>query len=304
VLPPGGLPPPIPRPRLRLTRDFPYSYSLLRKRLVGQHRALDALGPYQPTTDEYVLGQLAREDRRRDNRIRLVESSLVNNPSDRRMLWELICERETDQELRSELFVMVVWAHAIIRGRIETGSKRIGGEQTLAGIGRNLQRLKASLRQGRQAINQIKTSGAEHRACRRDHLLQLLPPDPFFDEADKYLRAIEATAEYRFYPTLYATGGHVSEDPEARFNAVFQAGVGDLALITEGLLGVKRNEKIARLATLSLNGIAIQAMPRRTWRGEIGDEQIIRWRERAASNRARQTPLTTRALRVLGLTLR
>ena len=62
MLPPSGRPP-LPPPRLHLTRDFPYSYSLLRKRLVGQHRALDALGPYQPTTDEYVLGQLAREDR-------------------------------------------------------------------------------------------------------------------------------------------------------------------------------------------------------------------------------------------------
>lgn len=220
------------------------------------------------------------------------------------MLWELICERETENDLRNELDVLIVWALAIIRGRIETGSKRIGGAQTLASMGGNLQRLKASLRQGRRAINQIKTSGAEHHVYRRDHLLQLLPPDPFFDEADRYIRALEATAEYRFYPTLYATGGHVSEDPEARFNAVFQAGVGDLALITEGLLGVKRNEKIARLATLSLNGVAIQAMPRRTWRGEIGDEQIIRWRERAALNRARKTSLTTRALRVLGLTLR
>jgi hypothetical protein len=303
MLPPSGRPP-LPPPRLHLTRDFPYSYSLLRKRLVGQHRALDALGPYQPTTDDYVLGQLAREDRRRDNRIRLVETSLARKSSGSGMLWKLICERETENDLRNELHVLIIWALAIIRGRIETGSKRIGGEQTLASMGRNLQRFKASLRQGRQAISQIKTSGAEHRAYQHDHLLQLLPPDPFFDEADRYIRALEAAAEYRFYPALYATGGHVSEDPEARFNDVFQAGVGDLALIAEGLLGVKRNDTVARLASLGLKGIAIQAMPRRTWRGEIDDEQIIRWRERAALNRAHEVPVMKRALRALGLTLR
>jgi hypothetical protein len=304
MLPPSGLPPPIPRPKLRVTQDFPYSYSMLRKRLVGQHRALDALGPYQPTTDEYVPGQLAREDRRRDNRIRLVESSLIRNRSDSSMLSELIKERETDQELRSELFVMVVWALAIIRGRIETGSKRIGGEQTLASMGRDLKRFKANLRRGHQAINQIKTSGAEHRAYRHDPLLQLLSPDTFFDEADRYIRALEATADYHFYDVLYGTDGRVSKEPEARFRDVFEAGVGDLALITEGLLGVKRNEKIARFATLSLQGIAIQGATRKTWRGEIDDEQIKRWRDRAASNRARQTPLMTRTLRALGLTLR
>ena len=119
MLPPSGRPP-LPPPRLHLTRDFPYSYSLLRKRLVGQHRALDALGPYQPTTDDYVLGQLAREDRRRDNRIRLVETSLVRKSSGSGMLWKLICERETENDLRNELHVLIIWALAIIRGRIET----------------------------------------------------------------------------------------------------------------------------------------------------------------------------------------
>ena len=72
----------------------------------------------------------------------------------------------------------------------------------------------------------------------------------------------------------------------------------------EGLLGAKRNDTVARLASLGLKGIAIQAMPRRTWRDEIDDEQIIRWRERAADNRAREVPVMKRALRALGLTLR
>jgi hypothetical protein len=305
MLPPSGRPPPIPQRRLHLTRDFPYSYSLLSQRLLGQGRALDALGPFEPTSDDYVLGQLARENRRRDNRIQLVETNLVHHIDDRNMLWKLICERETDQEQRDKLFVMIVWALAIIRGRIETGPKRIEGEQTLADIGRNTQRLKSSLSRASQAVKQIKTSAAEHRAYRRDLLLQLIPSDAFFGEdQDKFIRLLEATAEHRFFQTLYATGDHVSEDPEARFNDVFQAGVGDLALLIEGLLGVKRNERIARLSTLSLNGIAIQTMPRRTWRGGISDRQIITWRERAAENRARETPLMTRALRALGLTLR
>jgi hypothetical protein len=303
MLPPSGRPP-LPPPRLHLTRDFPYSYSLLRKRLVGQHRALDALGPYQPTTDDYVLGQLAREDRRRDNRIRLVETSLVRKSSGSGMLWKLICERETENDLRNELHVLIVWALAIIRGRIETGSKRIGGEQTLASMGRNLQRFKASLRQGRQAINQIKTSGAEHRAYQHDHLLQLLPPDPFFDEADRYIgrsKLQRSIASIRPYTRRAATLARtLRRGLTPSFRRVWETSPSSLRASS----GFKRNDTVAQLASLGLKGIAIHAMPRRTWRGEIDDEQIRRWRERAALNRAREVPVMKRALRALGLTLR
>jgi hypothetical protein len=180
MLPPHGRPP-LPRPRLHPTRHFSYSYSLLRQRLLGQGRALDALGPYQPTTDEYVVGQLARENRRRDKRIRDVETSLMRHDSSRKMLWEMICERETENDRRNELHVLIIWAIAIVRGRIETGPLRIGGEQTLADIGRNMQRLKSSLSRARQAAKQVKTSAAEHRAYQRDprqagRALQRLPP--------------------------------------------------------------------------------------------------------------------------------
>jgi hypothetical protein len=303
MLPPHGRPP-LPRPRLHPTRHFSYSYSLLRQRLLGQGRALDALGPYQPTTDEYVVGQLARENRRRDKRIRDVETSLMRHDSSRKMLWEMICERETENDRRNELHVLIIWAIAIVRGRIETGPLRIGGEQTLADIGRNMQRLKSSLSRARQAAKQVKTSAAEHRAYQRDPLLQLMPSDAFFDEeADKLIRLLETAAAHRFYPALYGTDGHVSEDLQARFNDILHAGVGDFGLIMEGLLGKGRNERFAHLATVGLQGTIIQrSRPRQLWRGEISDEQFRRWRERTADNRAREVPTIRRVMRALRLT--
>jgi hypothetical protein len=279
---------------------------LLRQRLLGQSRALDALGPFEPTSDEYVVGQLARENRRRDKRIQDVGINLAHHASSRNMLWQMICERETENDRRNELHVLIIWALAILRGRIETGPLRIGGEQTLADIGRNMQRLKSSLSRASQAARQIKTSAAEHRAYRRDPLLQLMPSDAFFGEdQDKFIRLLEATAEHRFYPALYATDGQVSQDPRARFNDVLQAGVGDFGLIIEGLLGKGRNEKFAHLATVGLQETIIQrSRPRRLWRGEISDEQFRRWRERTADNRAREVPAIRRVMRALGLTLR
>ena len=87
----------------------------------------------------------------------------------------------------------------------------------------------------------------------------MLPSVAFSDDVGRMKALLEASAEVSFYPALYGTGGHVSEDPEARFNAVFQAGVGDFAAIAEGLLDGKRNDTVARLASLGLSGIAIQA---------------------------------------------
>ena len=79
--------------------------------------------------------------------------------------------------------------------------------------------------------------------------------------------------------------------------------MGDLALITEGLLGVKRNEKVA-LARLAWPQRDRRPGSRENWRDEIDEEQVIHWRERAAVNRAREVPVMTRTLRALGLTLR
>ena len=72
----------------------------------------------------------------------------------------------------------------------------------------------------------------------------------------KLKRLIETVAEVSFYPVLYGTGDHVGENPEARFKAVFQAGVGDFAAIAEGLLDGKRNDAVARLASLGVYGIS------------------------------------------------
>ena len=182
------------------------------------------------------------------------------------------------------MFIAIVWALAVIRGRIETAAARIEGEQVLADLGRHKSRLERSLDAIVRAIGLIDGSASEFHAQRHDEILPLLPSVAFSDDVDKIKALLEAAAEHRFYPALYGTGGHVSENPEARFNDVFQAGVGDFALITEGLLDGKRNDAVARLASLGLNGIPRPGSAK-GWDEIVSDEQIIHWRERAAVNR-------------------
>ena len=149
-----------------------------------------------------------------------------------------------------ELFMAIVWALAVIRGRIETAAARIEGEQIFADLGRNRSRLKHNLDAIVRAIGLIDGSASEFHAQRHDGILPLLPSVAFRDDVDKIKALLEAAAERRFYPALYGTDGHVSEDPEARFNDVFQAGVGDFAAITRrpARRQTQRYSRPARLA--------------------------------------------------------
>jgi hypothetical protein len=255
------------------------------RRLAGKKQALEALGVYRLVADSRVPGQLARETTLRTQRILEVRGQLIADRLDRDALMRLIVSREKDGYRQRELFIAVVWALAVIRGRIETAAARIEGEQILADLGRNRSRLERSLDHIVRAIGLIDNSASEFHAQRHDGILPLLPSVAFSDDVDRTKALLEVTAEVRFYPALYATGDHVSNDPTARFNNVLQAGVGDFAAIAESLLDGKRNDTVARLVTLGLSGLVIQDQPRKTWRDEISDEQIIRWRERAAVNR-------------------
>jgi hypothetical protein len=263
---------------------FSDAHPQIEKRLDGKRQALEALGVYHLVADRRVPGQLARETALRSQRILKVRGQLIADRLDRDALMKLIVRHEKAGSRQRELFMAIVWALAVIRGRIETAAARIEGEQILADLGRN-SRLERSLDAIVRAIGLIDNSASEFHAQRQDGILPLLPSVAISDDVGRTKALLEATAEVRFYPPLYGTGGHVSEDPQARFSDVFQAGIGDFAAIAEGLLGAKRNDTVARLVTLGLSGLVIQDQPRKTWRDEISDEQIIRWRGRAAENR-------------------
>jgi hypothetical protein len=251
--------------------------------LKGKKQALEALGVYQVIADTRVRGQLARETALRTQRVQLVRSLLIADRLNRDALMQLIVKHEKEEHRQREMFIAIVWALAVIRGRIETAAARIEGEQILATLGRNRSRLERSLDTIVRAIGLIDSSASEFHAQRRDGILPLLPSTTFSDDMDKVKALIGTTAERCFYAALYGTDDHVSDDPKARFSDVFQAGVGDFAAIAEALLGAKRNDTVAGLAALGLNGISRPNA--KDWEGTINYEQIIRWRERTAMNR-------------------
>src|ERR1700722_712319 len=263
---------------------FSEGHPQIGRRLAGKKQALEALGVYRLVADARIPGRLARETTLSTQRVLKVRGQLIADRLDRDALMKLIVRHEKDGSRQRELFIAIVWALAVIRGRIETAAARIEGEQVLADLGRNRSRLERSFDAIVRAIGLIDGSASEFHAQRHDGILPLLPSVPFSDDVDRAKALLEATAEIRFYPVLYGTDGHVSEDPKARFSDVFQAGVGDFAAIAEGLLDGKRNDTVARLASLGLSGIP---RPGSTegWGGTVSDEQIIRWRERAAVNR-------------------
>jgi hypothetical protein len=252
------------------------------RRLTGKRQALEALGVYHLVADARVPGQLASEKERRTQRILKVRSRLIADRLDRNALMKLIVRHEKDGSRQRELFIAIVWALAVIRGRIETAAARIEGEQILADL--PPLRLAQYLDKAVRGIGLIDSSASEFHAQRHDGILPLLPSAAFGDDVAKLKRLIETVAEVSFYPVLYGTGDHVGENPEARFKAVFQAGVGDFAAIAEGLLDGKRNDAVARLASLGLYGIS-RPESVKNWNGIISDEQIRHWRERAIENR-------------------
>ena len=268
-----------------VTAPFSDGHPQIGRRLTGKKQALEALGVYHLITDARVPGQLARETTLRTQRIFKVRGQLIADRLDHLELRKLINRHEKKDESRQrELFIAIVWALAVIRGRIETAAARIEGEQILADLGRHRSRLERSLDAIVRAIGLIDGSASEFHAQQRDEILPLLPSIAFNDDVDRTKALLEAAAKDRFYPVLYGTGGHVSEDPTSRFNAIFQAGVGDFAAITEGLLDGKRNDAVARLASLGLYGIS-RPESVKNWNGIISDEQIRHWRERAIENR-------------------
>ena len=263
---------------------FSDAHPQIESRLAGKKQALEALGVYHLVADRRVPGQLASERERRNQRVLKVRSQLITDRVDRDAFMKLIVRHEKDGRRQRELFMAIVWALAVIRGRIETAAARIEGEQVFADLGRHGSRLKHNLDAIVRAIGLIDGSASVFHAQRHDGILPLLPSIALSDDVSKIKALLEATAGHRFYPDLYGTDDHVSENPEARFNDVFQAGVGDFALITEGLLDGKRNDAVARLASLGLKGIP-RSVSAKGWNEMISDEQIIRWRERTIENR-------------------
>jgi hypothetical protein len=263
---------------------FTGAHPLIERQLKGKKQALEALGVYHLVADSRIPGQLASETKLRNQRVQLVRSQFIADHPERNAWMGLIVKLEKDGTRQRELFMGLVWALAVIRGRIETAAARIEGEQIYADLGRNRRRLEHGLDAIVRATRLIVGSASEFHAQRRDGILPLLPSVGVSDDVDQLKALLEAVTEQRFYPALYGTDGHVGADPMARFNDVFQAGVGDFAAIAEGLLGVKRNDRIARLATLGFNGIPRPGSAK-GWDGTVHDEQVIRWRERAVLNR-------------------
>ena len=183
------------------------------RRLAGKRQALEALGVYHLVADLRVPGQLANEKERRNQRILKVRSQLITDQGDREVLMKLIFRHEKDGSRQRELFMAIVWALAVIRGRIETAAARIEGEQILTDLGRNGIRLKRSLDAIVHAIGLIDGSASEFHAQREDGILPLLPSVAFPDDVARTKALLEAAAEHRFYPALYGTDAYVSEKP-------------------------------------------------------------------------------------------
>jgi hypothetical protein len=197
-----------------VTAPFSDGHPQIGRRLTGRKQALEALGVYHLVADLRVPGQLAKEKERRTQRILEVRSRLVDDRLDHLELRKLINRHEKkDGSRQRELFIAIVWALAVIRGRIETAPARIEGEQVLADLGRHKSRLERSFDAIVRAIGLIDGSASEFHAQRHDEILPLLPSIAFSDDVDKIRALLKAAAEYRFYSPLYGTGGHVSEDP-------------------------------------------------------------------------------------------
>jgi hypothetical protein len=116
---------------------------------------------------------LAKEKERRTQRILEVRSRLVDDRLDHLELRKLINRHEKkDGSRQRELFIAIVWALAVIRGRIETAPARIEGEQVLADLGRHKSRLERSFDAIVRAIGLIDGSASEFtlsgmtRSCR------------------------------------------------------------------------------------------------------------------------------------------
>jgi hypothetical protein len=268
-----------------VTAPFSDGHPQVGRRLAGKKQALEALGVYHLVADARVPGQLARETTLRTQRILKVRGQLIADRLDHLELRKLINRHEKkDGSRQRELFIAIVWSLAVIRGRIETAAARIEGEQILADRGRNRIRLEHILDDVTRAIRLIDGSASEFHAQRHDEILPLLPSVAFRDDVDRIKALLEAVAKRRFYPPLYGTDGHVSDDPGARFRDVFQAGVGDFAAILEALLSAKLNDTVAWLASLGLRGINRPGSAK-GWSEIIGDEQIRHWRKQTINNR-------------------